>query len=87
MYGNCNITHDLDDETPSRENGAYTKVLRHCEDLDRRLDDVIVRLDALDLEDLPAMERRVAYACKEIVGLVSEFKHTSLIFRFQRRGP
>ncbi|KAG1895163.1 uncharacterized protein F5891DRAFT_1194519 [Suillus fuscotomentosus] len=66
IYGNCNITHDLDDETPSRENGAYTKVLRHCEDLDRRLDDVVVRLDALDLEDLPAMERRVAYACKEI---------------------
>ncbi|KAG2745832.1 hypothetical protein P692DRAFT_20877007 [Suillus brevipes Sb2] len=65
--GNCHTTHDLDDDTPSR--GAYTKVLRHCEDLDRRLDDVVVRLDALDLEDLPAMERRVAYASKEIRNL------------------
>ncbi|KAG2130036.1 hypothetical protein BD769DRAFT_1387039 [Suillus cothurnatus] len=66
--------HGLDNDPPSHEIGAYVRVSRHCEDLDRRLDDVVVRLDALALEDLPAIERRVAHASREIVGLVPEFK-------------
>jgi hypothetical protein len=46
------------------------------------LDDVVVWLDALALEDLPAIDRWVAHASREIVGLVPEFKCISLIVLF-----